>query len=612
MHPPGAGITEEIRQRVDLLEVVSAHVALKRAGRQYKGLCPFHVEKTPSFHVDPERGLWYCFGCHLGGTVFDFVMRVEGLTFPEALEALAARAGVALPRPAEEREALSEREAMLRALDAAAGFFRAELEGVRGRVARAYLAQRGVDDETARRFGLGYAPAAWDALLGALRARGFAVELLERVGLVQPREGGPGRGHYDMFRHRLIFPIHDLQGRVVGFGGRALDDAVPKYLNSRESPAFNKGRLLYGLPQAREAIREVGEAVVVEGYMDVLACHQFGVRNAVATLGTALTVDHVRLLRRVAPRVVLVYDADAPGLAATERGLGLFEEAEVAARVAVLPEGDPDAFLRRAGAAEFRTLVDQALPMFEFRLEQALGRHDTHTVEGRVALADEMLVVIASVANPVRQSEYVRMVAERAGLAEAALRQRLAAGPRRGASGRQAPPPVLEPASGRERAEHDLVWLMVHDLQARAAVRRHLQAADFAHPRYAKLARVLLESDEAAEILCDRVDAEVVADLTRLLFRPVDLAEKVKERVLTDCVRLLQAERLRAAQDRVTRELAAAERAGDVGRLRQLQAEVLRLQLAVRRLRAGAAEGAPRKGGDGDGEAEGTGADRDH
>ena len=595
---------EEIRQRINLVDLVSAHVTLRKAGRQYKGLCPFHQEKTPSFHVDPDRGLFYCFGCHAGGDAFDFVMRIANQSFSEALAALAERTGVVLPHTPEETRDRSEREQMLRALDAAATFYREQLAGEGGEVARAYLKRRGVDAETTERFGLGYAPEQWEALLRALRPKGYPAALLEHAGLAQARSGGDG--HFDLFRHRLIFPIQDLQDCTVGFGGRALDESTPKYLNSRESLTFNKGRLLYALNWARDAIREVGEVIVVEGYMDVLTCHQFGIRNVVASLGTALTGDQVLLLRRFAPRAVVVYDSDAAGMLASERGLHLFEEAEMPVRVAALPPGrDPDAFLRREGTEEFRTFIEKSLSMFDFHVAQALGRHDTRTLEGRVALADELLPVIGSVANPVRQSEYLRALAERFGFSEDALRRRLAARsrPTRGAAGEPGPSPV--PATKKRReAERFLVRMMVQVPEARKVIRRDLSVQDFLDPLHHTLAQVLMGEDVPAETLRERLaGTESVELLMQLLFEPIGAEEKDKEKVLAEYVRFLQ--RLVPAEEerrRLSRAIEEAQAAGD-------EAGVRRWQMVYQRLvSAGATGGFPGKGGEEHGQEEGAGA----
>ncbi len=525
-----------------------------------------------------------CFGCHAGGDAFDFAMRIGNLSFPDALEQLAARAGVHLERSPEEARDRSEREQLLRALDAAGAFYREQLGGEAGRTARAYLKGRGVDAAARERFGLGYAPQAWDALLRHLRGRGYPVAVLERAGLVAARSGG--EGHYDFLRHRLVFPILDLQDRTVAFGGRALEEATPKYLNSRESPAFNKGRMLYGLNWAREAIRETGEIVVVEGYMDALTCHQFDIRNTVASLGTALTPDHVLLMKRFAPRAVVVYDSDTAGMVASERGLHLFEEAELPVRVAVLPEGrDPDSFLRQEGPEKFRMILAAALSMFDYRVSQTGARHDPRTVEGRIALSDELLPVIGSVDNPVRQSEYLRALAERFNVSEDALRQRLAALRRSGRG--KARPPEPSPVQGtkRLRAERLLVHMMVQAPEARQVVRRDLSVEDFLDPLHRTLAQLLLADDGPAEALADRLsDEESRVLLTRLLFEPLAVAERDSGKVLRGNIATLRQVEVEERLLELRRQLADAEAAGD-------ETAVAALQRAILDARRGAALG---------------------
>jgi len=495
-------VTDEIRRRINILEVISSHVTLRRAGRSYKGLCPFHSEKTPSFTVDPERGFFYCFGCHAGGDVFDFVQRADGLSFGEARKELAERAGVQLEASPEAERHAGERERLLRAVAEAASFFRAELAAEGGRRAREYLDSRGVTPAVVETFGLGYAPAGWDQLLRALRGRGFDAAVLEQAGLAVERQGSAG--HYDALRNRVVFPIRDLQGRPIAFGGRALDaDAVPKYLNSRETPLFSKGKTVYALDVARSSIRESGEAVVVEGYMDAVTCHQFGFGGAVASLGTALTLDQVLVLKRFASRAVLVYDADAAGADASVRGLELFDQAELPVRVAVLPSGtDPDSFLRARGQPAFAELLAQALPIFEYRMAAALQRHDPRTVEGKVGIVDEMSRLITTAANPVRQGEYVRLLAERLGVREDAIRDEFRRLGHRQEARRPARVPAAAPvpeATGRAAAERLLLHLLVADAGVRASVRRLVVPETFREPGHRELAEVLLASEAAGD-----------------------------------------------------------------------------------------------------------------
>lgn len=576
--------TEEIRRRISIVDVVSLHVALRRAGRSYKGLCPFHSEKTPSFHVDPERGFFYCFGCHTGGDVFDFVMRINGVSFPEAVRDLAERAGVRLERaPGEERVA-GERERLLRALAEAEAFYGAQLAAESGRPARQYLEARGVDGALWGAFRLGYAPPGWDHLLRTLHARGFDAAILGEAGLAVPRPGG--EGYYDALRNRLVFPIRDLQGRPIAFGGRALDEATPKYLNTRETPLFAKGKTLYALDVARAAIRETGEAVIVEGYMDVLACHQFGVRNVVASLGTALTGDQVHLLKRFASRAVVVYDADQAGMEATARALALCEEGELSVRVAVLPEGsDPDSYLRTAGPAAFRRALEGAKPAFEYRLELALRRHDPRTVEGKVGIVDEMLPLITTASHPVRQAEYVRVLAERLGVREEAVRlhlRRLARGP-----GGQGAFQVEAPVEGEARAaaERLLLHLWVADPGVREEFGAAVEPGLFRDPSHRALAEALAVPGADPGQVRERLrDETAVSLLGRFLIAdPPVKGNPLK--VAEGCLRTI---RLCDVEERIAKLLEAhaeAVRQNDHARREELAAALMEARREKERIR---------------------------
>lgn len=605
-----ADMKEEIRQRIDLVELASAHVALKKAGRHYKGLCPFHQEKTPSFHIDRERGLWHCFGCLAGGDVFDFAMRIGNQSFGEAVETLARRAGVRLERSPEQIQQATERDRLYRALEAAAGFFREQLlHPETGRAAREYLQRRGVDAPTGERFRLGYATSNWDDLLKALGAKGFPAALLSGGGLVQARSTGDG--YYDMFRHRLIFPILDLQDRPVAFGGRALDDTPPKYLNSKETAVFVKGKMLYALSWAREAIRQRDEVVVVEGNMDVLTCHQFGITHAVATLGTSLTLEQVMVLKRFAGKAVLVYDADAAGQAAMERAMSVFEEADLPVRVVVLPSADPDEFLRTQGPEKFLDLLAQAASIFDYQVAMAAARHNPKTIEGKVRIVDELIPAVAAVSNPVRQAEYLRSLAQRFDLAEDAVRQRLRARVQSGRGSREVPS-VPAPDRARNQAERLLVHLMVHEPAVRTAVRDALSADDFLDARHRGLAGMLLQAGDAGvEALRDRVGDEEQQLLMQLVFEEPPVMEREKERVVREAINYIVVREPAAQQRQVlAKQIQQAQTAGDLEQVRRLQTEYLKLVgLSPAEATAPpgtAVQGAPsRKGGEGDGQEEG-------
>lgn len=576
-------ITDEIRRRVSILDIAAPHVTLRRSGRRYKGLCPFHSEKTPSFTVDPERGFFYCFGCHAGGDVFDFVMRMGSMPFAEARQELAERAGIEVEVPSGSEQGSGERERLLRAVAEAAAFFRRQLAGLGGVGARRYLASRGVDAESQDRFRLGFAPPGWDNLIRALQGRGFDPGALEQAGLSIARPAGGG--YYDALRDRLIFPIHDLQGRPVAFGGRVLDGGTPKYLNTRETALFTKGRTLYALSDAREAIRETGEAVVVEGYMDALACHQYAVRNAVASLGTALTLDQVILLKRFAGRAILVYDSDAAGIGAAERGLDVFDQAELPVRVAVLPgESDPDAFLRREGPEAFRQACAAALPIFDYRLAMAQQRYDHRTVEGKVGIVNELGQLIITVSNPVRQGEYVRLLADRLGVREDAVRGqlgRLRRGQPGAGEGRgKVDMPPVPGAGARGLIERELLHLLVASQVVRERLRGSIAPEAFMEPDHRELAAALLADGEDASDpgrLRERLQSgPAVSLLSRFLMAEPHARDPV--RAADACVRRIRGMELEERIDGLMSALRDADRARDRKRIEELQGELQKLQ----------------------------------
>jgi len=455
---------DEVRDRIDIIDVVGQHVQLKKAGRTFKGICPFHGEKTPSFVVFPDSGNWRCFGaCATGGDAFDFVMRIEGLDFKGALERLAQRVGVDLEPPSPQRTAEVERRDRLRdAVAQAAAFYNrllAEADDAGARGARDYLARRAFDGAVVDAFKLGWAPDAWQVLADHLRGRGFTDDELLSAGLARPRDSG---GIYDAFRGRLMIPIANVRGDVVGFGARTLDpEGVPKYLNSPQTDLFDKGRTLFGLDKARDAIRASGEAVVVEGYTDVIRAHAAGFRNVVASLGTALTDHHIVLLKRYAPRVILALDADAAGEAATLRGLEVAKDAatgdavpvptargvmrfehrlEVELRVATLPAGqDPDDVIR-ADPAAWRAVVAGAVPVMEHLFRVLTADLDLDDPGGKMAAVDRLMPVIAGFNDGVARAAWVARLADLVRMDERTLAGRLARGGRPAAR-RTAPVP---------------------------------------------------------------------------------------------------------------------------------------------------------------------------
>ncbi|MFQ3590849.1 MAG: DNA primase, partial [Chloracidobacterium sp.] len=409
---------DDIRAQADIVRVISNYVTLRKRGANYLACCPFHHEKTPSFNVHPGKQVFKCFGCGVGGNVFSFVMRMESVSFAEAVRLVAEACGLPPPEaravaPDTAREA-EERERLLRLHDLAAQFFQNQLALPEHYAARDYLAQREVYESTTAALGIGYAPDRWESLSRFLREHGATTGDLERSGLVTLKEGSPG--HYDRFRGRIMFPIADAQGRIIAFGGRVLGDGEPKYLNSPETPLYVKGKHLFGLHLTKEAIRRAGFAIVVEGYMDFLRLYQSGVRNVVATLGTALTEAQVRQLRRYleTPKVVINFDSDRAGQAATRRSFELFLEQGFRVNVLYLPEGkDPDDFIRVRGADEYRERLKQSQPLIEYLTDLARFEYDVSRPAGQAQAVNAVLPYISKINDAIERDLAAERLADR-------------------------------------------------------------------------------------------------------------------------------------------------------------------------------------------------------
>jgi len=400
-------VVESVRAAADLRAVISDYMPLKKSGAKFRGLCPFHQEKTPSFYVDADKQLFYCFGCQQGGDVFKFLMLYEKLEFPEALKLLAGRYGIPIPEKGG-GPGRSERQAVIGINRKALGWYREQLKGPAGETARRYLENRGISGDTIERFQVGFAPPGWTGLKAQLS--GVQESLILTAGLLARKEE-TGRT-YDRFRERVMFPILNLSDEVIGFGGRIIGEGEPKYLNSPETPAFSKGENLFAVAFAKEAIRRDGYAILVEGYMDAIALHQAGIAPVVATLGTGFTTGHVRLLKRFTERVLVNFDPDAAGRTATRRSLEVLLEHGFEVQVVALPQGkDPDAFVREFGPEQYRARLAASLPYIEFLARDVAGRMDVSRTADKVRALNEVLPFLARMDNPVRRAGQVEMIA---------------------------------------------------------------------------------------------------------------------------------------------------------------------------------------------------------
>ncbi len=560
-------VIDQIRTMTDIVDLISEYVRLKKAGANHKGLCPFHKEKTPSFMVNRSKGIFRCFGCGKGGDAFRFLMEHEGFTFLEAVEFLARRAGVILPERSRgggaERQELRERiyELNRRALV----LFRQGLAGAEGAAARRYLESRGFEPATIERFELGYARDEWRALSSALQRQGATVAQLQAAGLVvTPESGG---APYDRFRNRLVLPIRDIYQRIRGFGGRALGDETPKYLNTPETEVFKKSRLLFGLPLARESIRERKQVVVVEGYFDVAMLHQVGLGNAVAPLGTALTAEHVALLKRQGAQLVLLFDGDEAGRKAARRSLELlFELGHPQAFVALLPAGkDPDDLAREAGAAAVQAVIDDALEGIEFLLADALERHSAASPEGPLAVARELIPFLARLPGALVRGTYISHVARRIGIKEELLARSIGRpGRDRGRPSRfDRRRPVSE---SRNAIEEQLIWVLLNFPDLIPDAFERLEPEDFSQVSLRCIAAAMQQamfSDEGPTLnaLNARLsDEESRQQLLRLAF-PVwegwELEGVDREATLEGCLARLQQRRAMREGEKLQAELAA-------------------------------------------------------
>jgi DNA primase len=474
-----------VRDSVDIVDLISGYVSLKKRGKNWLGLCPFHSEKTPSFNVNPDKQIFHCFGCGVGGDAFKFLELQKGLNFPESVRELAGRSGIALPesrpRP-ENRKAQDERKTLLAVMADAAEYFQRELAGPAGSAARAYLAKRGVSASVIGEFGIGYARPDWEGLHRHLRQKGHASALLEKAGLVIRRT--EGEGFYDRFRARILFPIRDINGSVIAFGGRVMDDGLPKYLNSPETPLYSKSNILYAMDRAKEAARKNDHFILVEGYLDAIACHQHGVRNAVATLGTALTDGHLRLMRRFTKQLKLIFDPDPAGVRAALRSFDLLVGSGMTVKVVSLPGGDdPDTVLGKQGVDVFGRCLKEAVPLMDFVLQQVVKDSTVVAIDEKVARASEMLGFIAKLPSGIERDHYLKRTAEALDVDEAVLRQELAqhaAAPVR-AVGEKAPAAALQ-TGHRPRAEEMLVHLMLRDESVARQIAEQIRPEDFTDP----------------------------------------------------------------------------------------------------------------------------------
>ena len=570
-------IVQEVLLRADIADVVGDYVLLKKTGENYKGLCPFHNEKTPSFTVSPAKGFFYCFGCQAKGNAAGFLMQQASLTFPEAIEMLASRYGVHIPETRTANKP-DKHKPLYNLLRAAATFFH---DGLRrdpaAEAGRAFCRQRQISSELAARFELGYAPEAWEALRQAMLQQGFAEELLIEGGLVVARDE-PQRRVYDRFRNRIVFPIHDRLGRPVAFGARALDEPadgnVPKYLNSPETPIFHKGQTLYGLHLARQAMRQHEQVIIVEGYTDVLACHRQGVTHVVGTLGTALTDRHVGQLRGAVKEAVLVFDSDDAGGKAAERSIALFLDAGVRVRIATLPASeDPDSFLRNHTGEEFLHCVKNAMTFPAYLVARAQHDSALQTPADRGDFVERIAPLLRRVDSEVERWGHLVFLAERLGVPLQNLERQLFArtsGHHTPTSQRRIDPLPSRPLTKQFPEEYDLVHLLYHRPELLANVDSHIAPTDFMDADLGSVYSLLLqfaprgEDERWSQRLHDEASDKQDVLLAQIAVQALPPAFTEAAQVVQDCLEKMRQRRyklqLRQVKQRLESEGDEAER----------------------------------------------------
>ena len=573
---------EEIRNRINIVDLVSEYITLKKAGRNYLGSCPFHKEKTPSFTVNAEKQIYHCFGCGEGGNAFSFLMKINNMTFPEAVRHLAGKLGVPLPSwefTPEEKSRQDLRESLHRVNQLAADYYAKTLRSTAGSAGRGYLDKRMIKPEIIETFRLGYAPEGWRNLRDHLQREKVPLKQAEQAGLLVSRKDGDC---YDRFRGRLMFPIEDINGNVIAFGGRIIGEGEPKYLNSPESSAYVKGRNLYGLARAKNAIRRDDYLIIVEGYFDLLALWNNGIPNVVATLGTALTREHVDLIKRYTGAVAVTFDTDAGGKAALERSMSLFLEKGLRAKAVVLPDGkDPDEFVLKHGKEAFLEEVERSRALVDYYIDEVIG-HGRNIDDRRGALKGA-IPFIAGIADPAERDQFMKRVSERLGVDEELVRREVSLQHPAGRE-KEAPRPQRPTAAGIDRVELALIQIMMENPSRIHDVVQGNVLAFFMSDTLKGLAETITTSHRKGQPLrlaemIDRIETGAVREtLLELTVSATPPDSAVSERLFDDTVKRIKERWYKERQRDLRVRLLRAQEAGDQDLFNRLLDEKERLR----------------------------------
>ena len=579
-------IIEEIRSRTDIVEIVSEAVVLKKTGKYFKGLCPFHSEKTPSFTVSPDKQIYHCFGCSAGGNAFKFLMETQSLPFVEAVKILASKAHVSIPSPvrsAAQNRQEKERETILKSNRLAAEYFTATLDHPqRGKKAREYLESRHFRGEILTKYQLGWSTPNWQDLMTALGKNASHPDL-EKAGLIKQKDGGSGQNYYDRFRARLMIPLKDLYGNIIGFGGRIIGEGEPKYLNSPETPLYKKGRVLFGMHLAKESMRRENLAILVEGYFDQIRARDKGIHNVVATCGTALTTEQAGLLKNHVKNVVIVFDSDTAGKLAAQRGYEVLIEEELRVRIVLLPKGhDPDSYIQEFGPEVFLQLIENAKPFVESYLDGAIAGGNLGTPSGRMDVVNGVLPLLAKIKNNLERSEWVKYLSEKVGVEDKALLREL----KKSLTQNQSLVKVTE-TSSTEKPDPELylIHLLLSDQQVAGEIRNRISIEEFNNPDFRQIVEMiypLIDTEQPVQVnrLLDQTELpEIRALLSKIGLQPI--AFDNPSRGADDCIIELKRANIEIEIKELKRMRNQADKAGRIAESRKIHTQLKKVQHAL-------------------------------
>lgn len=562
-------IISEIQKQNDIVELIGEHVVLQKRGKNFVGLCPFHNEKTPSFSVSPEKQVYYCFGCGRGGNIFTFLMDYYKINFRQSLELLAERANIPLKKEelsSEKKKLLEEKERLLSILNLAADFYSENLYSIAGKTALQYLKKRGVTEASIKNFKIGFAPNNHDRLIRFLQQNRFGLYELEKAGLIAKSEknGIP----YDRFRGRIIFPIWDKKGRIIAFGGRVLDNTHPKYLNSPETILFSKSKILYALDKAADDIRQQDSVLIMEGYMDVITAHQFGIKNAVATLGTALTVEHAKMLKSFTKNILIAYDGDSAGQSATIRGINILMQHGFKVKIVELPlEKDPDEVIREDDGNTFLQCMEKALPFLDYRIKVETSKLTNNNPQAKLEAIENLKEDFEQLSSELEKWEYVKKLASLLEVKEEILYNELCLSTKRKIQEKHSEVfQSLRPANGGEEAEINILKFMLENKNFAQSLVKGEELL-FLSPRGQRIAKIIAEAWEEGKLNADfffsspEISPEDHSFIAQLLMRDISYLEKPE--VISDSFNVLRNKYLGTELKKLNEKLKLAEKEGD-------------------------------------------------